>query len=182
MERSQARDLLKQHVSSDWLLKHCLATAAVMEALAPRFGGDPEEWWTAGLLHDLDFNETQEPTVHGRRSVEILDGRLPQPILEAILAHNAEALGVQRRTSLDFALTAAETLTGLVVATALVMPDRRLASVAPASVLKRMKKKDFARKVSRERILLCEQAGLPLEELVETSVAAMQGIARELGL
>ena len=183
MNRSEARQLLEEQVSSDWLRKHSLASAAIMEALARRLGGDPEAWWIAGLLHDLDFDQTQDPARHGLVAAELLRSRgLAEELVSAILAHNAEGLGLERRTILDFALTCAESVTGLIVATALVMPDRRLASVTGESVVKRMKKKDFARKVSRESILLCERAGLSLEEFTGLAVAAMQGVAGELGL
>jgi len=183
MTKDEAYDLLARYVQSDWLKKHCLATAAVMKALAGRFQGDPELWWTAGLLHDLDFDLTQDPARHGLESARILrELGQRQEVIDSILAHNAEGLGGSRETSLDYALTCAETITGLVTATALVMPDQKLASVQPSSVVKRMKKKDFARKVSRERILLCEKIGLSVEELAEAAVTAMQEIAGDLGL
>jgi putative nucleotidyltransferase with HDIG domain len=183
MDREQAKRLLDEFVTSDWLKKHSLATAEVMAGLAVRLGQDPEAWWVAGLLHDLDFDLTQDPAVHGRRAAEILRERgAGEELAAAVMAHNAEGLGVERRTPLDFALTAGESITGLIVATALVMPDKKLASVSGESVVKRMKKKDFARKVSRERVLLCERVGLPIEEFASLAVAAMQRVARELGL
>jgi putative nucleotidyltransferase with HDIG domain len=183
MDRIQATTLLNEYVHSDWLKKHSLATAAVMESLAGRLREDPEGWWVIGLIHDLDFDLTQDPLEHGRRTEQILRQRgESEEVIGAILAHNAEALGLERRSRLDFALTAAESITGLIVATALVMPDKKLASVRGESVVKRMKKKEFARKVSREHILLCEQIGVPLEEFAATAVQAMQAIASELGL
>jgi len=183
MNRSEAQQLLGEHVSSDWLRKHSLASAAIMEALARRLGGDPDSWWIAGLLHDLDFDQTQDPARHGLITAELLRARgLPEELVGAVLAHNAEGLGLERRTTLDFVLTGAESVTGLIVATALVMPDKRLASVTGESVVKRMKKKDFARKVSRESILLCERVGLGLEDFAALAVAAMQTVAGELGL
>lgn len=183
MNREQAVQLVDQHVQSDWLKKHSLATAVIMERLADRLGGDPDTWWIIGMLHDLDFDITQDPAVHGRKSEEILQELgVSQDIIRAILAHNADGLGLQRTDTLDYAITAAESITGLIVATALVMPDKRLASVKPSSVVKRMKKKEFARKVSRESILLCEQAGIPLEEFSTIAVEAMQSIAGELDL
>ena len=183
MNREQAVQLVDQYVRSDWLKKHSLATAVIMEALADRLGGDPDTWWIIGMLHDLDFDITQDPAVHGRKSEEILrELGVSQDIIRAILAHNADGLGLQRTDTLDYAITAAESITGLVVATALVMPDKRLTSVKPSSVVKRMKKKEFARKVSRESILLCEQAGVPLEEFSTIAVEAMQSIAGELDL
>ena len=183
MNREQAVQLVDQYVQSDWLKKHSLATAVIMERLADRLGGDPDTWWIIGMLHDLDFDITQDPAVHGRKSEEILQALgVSQDIIRAILAHNADGLGLQRTDNLDYAITAAESITGLIVATALVMPDKRLASVKPSSVVKRMKKKEFARKVSRESILLCEQAGVPLEEFSTIAVEAMQNIAGELDL
>jgi len=183
MNRQQALELLHEHVSSDWLRQHSLAAAAIMERLAGRLNEDPEAWWIAGILHDVDFDITQDPAVHGRRGAEILRSRgVDEAIVCAVLAHNAEGLGLERKSRLDFALSAAESITGLVVATALVMPDKRLASVTGESVVKRMKKKDFARKVSRESIQLCERIGIPLAEFASLSVQAMQGVAEELGL
>jgi putative nucleotidyltransferase with HDIG domain len=183
MNRGQAIELVNQYIQSDWLKKHSLATAAIMERLAGRLGGDPDTWWIIGVLHDLDFDITQDPQTHGRKSEQILQGLgVSREIIKAILAHNADGLGLERTDTLDYAITAAESITGLIVATALVMPDKKLASVKSSSVLKRMKKKDFARKVSREAILLCEQAGIPLEEFAAIAVAAMQDIAAELDL
>jgi putative nucleotidyltransferase with HDIG domain len=191
MNREQAVQLVDQYVHSDWLKKHSLATAAIMERLAEWLaeragdlaGGDPDTWWVIGMLHDLDFDITQDPAVHGRKSEEILQELgVDREIIRGILAHNAEGLNLERTETLDYAITAAESITGLIVATALVMPDKRLASVKPASVIKRMKKKDFARKVSRESIMLCEQAGIPLEEFAAIAVEAMQSIAPELDL
>ena len=184
MNRAEASELLDKYVHSDWLKKHSLATAAIMQALAERLGSnDPQTWWIAGLLHDLDFDLTQEPAVHGRKSAEILRRvGCPEEVIGAVQAHNAEALGLERRTPLDFALTSAESITGLIVATALVMPDKKLASVGGDSVVKRMKKKDFARKVSRESILLCRHLDLSVEEFAGLAVSAMQTVASELGL
>ena len=183
MKPEEALLLLDKHVQTDWLKKHCLATAAIMESLARRLGGDPESWWSVGLLHDLDFERRQDLTTHGLETAEILRAQgEPEDAIQAILAHNAEGLGLERKSTLDYALTCAESVTGLIVATALVMPDRKLASVTAEGVLKKMKKKDFARKVSREHVMLCEQIPLPLADFVALSVAAMQNIAGELEL
>jgi predicted hydrolase (HD superfamily) len=89
---------------------------------------------------------------------------------------------VERRSKLDFALSCAESITGMVVATALVYPDKRLASVKPKSILKRMKQKDFARRVNRDQIKLCEEIGVELADFAGLSLRAMQGISEELGL
>ncbi len=185
MDRARALALFREHIRSDYLTKHCLASAAVCEAIAERFGKDRDAFWCMGLLHDLDFDRVKEPGLHTRETVRILEaeGVTDPQILHAILAHNAEGLkDVARESWLDFALSCGETITGLVMASALVLPDRRLASLDPASVVKRMKKKDFAKQVSRENILQCERIGLPIEEFAALAVAAMRKIAPDLGL
>jgi putative nucleotidyltransferase with HDIG domain len=185
LTREEAQALFDENVESDYLRKHCLASAAVMEGIAEHFGKDPDTYWCMGLLHDLDFDRVKEPDRHTRETVEILrkKGVEDERVLKAILAHNAEGLGdVERDRWLDYALSCAETITGLVVATALVMPDKKLASVKPSSVRKRMKRKDFARQVNREAILQCEKIGLSVEEFCELAVNSMRKIAPQLGL
>lgn len=184
MDRQQALDLLKSHMRADNLQKHCLATEAVMRALAERLDEPVELWGIAGLLHDLDYEETAEnPSEHGLKTATILaDSDLPAEVISAIKAHNAEVLGLERQSRLDFALTCAESITGMVIATALVYPDKRLKSVKPKSILKRMKQKDFARRVNREQIRLCEEIGVDIADFAELSLKAMQGISDKLGL
>jgi lysyl-tRNA synthetase class 2 len=185
MSRTAAMELFKKHISDDYLTKHCLASAAVMEAIAERFGKNRDTYWCMGLLHDLDFEEVKEPHLHTRKTVQLLEesGVEDAVILKAILAHNAEGIEEVERTKwLDFALSCGETVTGLVMAVAKVMPDKKLASVKPKSVRKRMKKKDFAAKVSRENINQCEQIGLTLEEFTDLAVESMQRISDDLGL
>ena len=184
VEREKAMELLNKYVKSDWLKKHSLATEAVMRGLAKRLGEDEDTWGVVGLLHDIDFDIVQDPAIHGNKAAEILkeEGINKEKYIKAIRAHNAEGLNIERETKLDYAITCGETITGLIVATALVMPDKKLSSVKPSSVVKRMKKKDFARKVSRENIMLCEKIGLDINEFAELSVKSMQEIADKLGL
>jgi len=184
MNRDDAWKLLNEHLRMENLVKHCLATEAIMRALAERLGKDKDTWCLAGLLHDLDFERTQnEPAKHTIETAAVLEKHgIASEIIQAIKAHNAEALGFQRQSDFEHALAAAETVTGLIVATALVYPDKKLASVKPSSITKRMKRKDFARGVNRDIILECEKLGLTLDQFVELSLTAMQGVAGQLGL
>ncbi len=184
IERDEAMGLLKEHLKNDKLIAHCVASEAIMRALAAKFGEEPEMWGLAGLLHDLDYEITNEaPSRHGAEAAEMLEGRGVSPLLaDVIKKHNAEGLGLERSTRFEHALTCAETITGLIVATTLVYPDKKIASVKPKSVTKRMKTPHFARAVSRERIKECEKIGIPLNEFVAISLEAMSGIAEELGL
>jgi predicted hydrolase (HD superfamily) len=96
--------------------------------------------------------------------------------------HNEAVCGVARNTEFQHALAAGETITGLIVATALVYPDKKIASVRVKSITKRMKEKAFAASVNRDTIRECEKIGLSLDEFVGLSLGAMQGIADRLGL
>jgi putative nucleotidyltransferase with HDIG domain len=184
MTRDQALELLNTHIQADNLLKHCLATEAIMRELARRFEADEELWGVTGLLHDLDFETTKDDMAsHATKTVEMLEPYdLPKEATDAILRHNAEALGLERQTTMDYALTCAETITGLIVASALVHPDKELARLKTKSVRKRMKSKEFARNVNREHVQLCEEIGIPLADFIELSINAMCSVSDDLGL
>jgi len=184
MSREEALDLLRAYVHQENLIKHSLATEAIMRVVAERFGEDPDKWGIAGLLHDLDYEETFEtPEQHGKKTAEILEEKgFPRDMIDAILAHNAEALGIERTTRFDFAITCSECITGLITATALVYPDKKLKSVKTKSITKRMKEKGFARSVNRDLIRLCEKIDIPLPEFAAVSLDAMRSIDGELGL
>lgn len=184
ISRDDAVHLMEQFLEADNLRKHSLATEAIMRTLAPRFHEDPEMWGISGLLHDLDYNETRDAMDrHGLVTERILTERGVHPdIIETIKFHNADHLGLIPTKPIHFALSAAETITGMIVATTLVHPEKKLASVKAKSVAKRMKAKEFARAVSRERIMLCEKMNIPLDEFITISIQAMQGISDRLGL
>lgn len=182
MSRQEALELMERHLDAPNMRKHSLASEAIMRRLADRLGEDPERWGLAGLLHDLDYNETREAMDrHTLLTADILAEKGFDPeIIDAIKRHNAENLGLERTTNFHLLLTAAETITGLIVAAALVNPDKKISSVKTKSVKKRMKAKEFARSVNRDHIRLCEEAGIPLDEFIELSLAAMTDISDEL--
>jgi len=184
MDREEALRLLNSKTNTDWLLKLCLASESIMRGLARRLGRDEELWAITGLLHDLDFELTKEtPDTHTLKTVEWLEeGGLPAEALQAIKAHNAESLGIERVSEMDFALSCSESITGLIVAASLVRPDKKLDQVKRKSIKKRMKEKAFARKVNRDQIMECEKIGVPLDEFIDLSLEAMKGISDQLGL
>jgi len=182
--RAEAMTLLKDHLKNEKLISHSVATEAIMGSLARKLGDDEVLWGLAGLLHDLDYEVTGEDSArHGAETARILEEKNVSPLIgDVIKKHNAEGLGLERSTLFEHALTCAESITGLIVATALVYPDKKIAAVKPKSITKRMKTRHFARAVSRERIMECEKVGIPLNEFVTLSLEAMKGIAEEIGL
>ena len=179
LPRQQALDLLHQYIKNDRMIFHSLASEAVLRAMARRLGRDEEKWGQAGLLHDLDVEVTNaDPYVHGLETARILtEMGLDEDIIEAIKLHNEMATNQPRTAEFHHALAAGETITGLVLATSLVYPDKKISSVKPKSVVKRMKEKAFAASVKRENIMECELVGIPLEEFAELAIAAMAEIA-----
>lgn len=181
MDRPEALKLINEMVPEENLRNHMLATEAVMAALAEHFGEDREKWALAGLVHDLDYNETVDDFPrHGYVSADVLRQRgVDEEILDAVVAHAGHK---ERVTLLDKALYAADPVTGLVVAAALIRPEKKLNLVKLKSLKKRFKEKQFARGANREQIQSCEEFGMPLDEFLDLSLNAMIGIAQEIGL
>ncbi len=183
-DRQEAVSLLESHVKDQRMLSHSYASEAVMRTLARRLGKNEDLWGMAGLLHDIDIERVGgDLTRHGLEAEQILRDRGYNPeMIDAILRHNETAAMLPRETDFHHALAAGETITGLITATALVQPDRKVASVKVKSVVKRMKEKAFAASVRRENIMECELIGIPLPEFVELSLAAMSGVHEQIGL
>jgi len=176
MQRTRALILLREYVKNEKLIAHCLASEAVMRALAQKLGEDEDKWGLAGLLHDLDVEFTaHDMKVHGMETARILrENGIDEEIIEAVMLHNEDAAhGQPRSKKFHFALAAGETITGLITATALVYPDKNVQSVKAKSIIKRMKEKAFAASVKRENIMECEIIGIPLPDFAELALHAM---------
>ncbi len=181
MTREDALTLLKEHLHNKNLVKHCLSVEACMKGLAVRLGGDPETWGLAGLLHDLDYELTEKsPERHTLEAVGLLAGRglLPE-ILQAIQAHAGR---VPCAGPMDWSIYSCDPLTGLIIAAALMHPEKKLASIDVEFIKRRYKEKHFARGARREEIEQCRNLGLELDDFIGLCLASMQGIAAELGL
>jgi len=184
LPREQALVLLHKYISNERMIAHCLASEAVLRALAERLNRDPDQWGLAGLLHDIDVEITDaDPHKHGPEGARWLaEMGVDAEVVDAIAMHNEVASGKERNTVFQHALAAGETITGLITATTYVYPDRKVASVKPKSVVKRMKEKAFAASVKRENILECEKIGISMDEFAAISIQAMTNIAEEIGL
>jgi putative nucleotidyltransferase with HDIG domain len=181
MNRAEALALVQSMVGNKNLLKHMYATEACLRGLARKLGEDEEKWGLAGLLHDVDYDQTKDDTSkHGIVGAEILTQKDVEPdIIQAVKAH---VCAVPIESKLDRALYAADPITGLIVAAALMHPTRKLASVDTDFIMRRYKEKKFAAGANREQIATCSELGLSLEEFTTICIAAMQAIAPDLGL
>ena len=181
MTRDECVQMVTEHCSNKNLFKHMLATEAVMRRLAERLGEDVEGWACAGLVHDLDYDETaDDPSRHGLVSAEKLDELgFPEEIVHAVKAHNEH---VPRESAMDRALYSSDPVTGLIVAAALMHPTKKLAGIDVDFVMRRFGEKRFAAGADRGQIQTCSELGLGLEQFIGLAVEAMQGISDDLGL
>ena len=181
--RDDAWALLCEWTENPGLRGHGLAVEAAMREYAERMGEDVERWGVVGLLHDFDYERYPEAEDHPYKGAEELRRRgYDEDFVETIMSHAAYT-GIPRNTPVRKVLFAVDELSGLVVATALVMPNKTMAEVAAKSVRKKMKSKGFARKVNRDEIRQgAEELGVDLNDHIETVVAALQKAAPELGL
>ncbi|MFQ6000254.1 MAG: HDIG domain-containing metalloprotein [Anaerolineae bacterium] len=184
MTRDEALALVNELIKNKNLVKHHLAAEACMRALARHFGEDEETWGLVGLLHDADYEITEkDPERHTLELGKILREKgVDEAVIRAAQSHS-DASGVPRDTLMAKALYACDELTGLIVAAALVHPDKKLAPLDVEFIMRRFKEKAFARGARREMILTCEpELGIELKEFIKICLVAMQGIAGDLGL
>lgn len=182
--REEAMELLQQHVHTPNLIKHMVATEAFMRTLAQRFGEDQNIWGIAGLLHDLDWDQTKDnPDEHSLIAFEMLTNLGIDPLIaNAVKIHNPRH-GIEPSTMLDKALLTGETYTGFITACAMVQPDKKLASVTVESAMKKFKSKSFAAGANREVMGRSQELlGLSVEEMMKLCLSAMQSISEDLGL
>jgi putative nucleotidyltransferase with HDIG domain len=178
--REEILDSIHGNVQDKNMIRHMLATEAIMQALAKKLGEDEKEWGITGLIHDIDIELVEgDMSSHSKLGADIAkELGATETMVHAILCHN-EAHGVPRETKLDKALFCADPLSGLITAAALVRPDK-LSGLTTKSVMKRFREKSFAAGVNREQVAQCQEIGLELEEFISLGIEAMQGIASEL--
>jgi putative nucleotidyltransferase with HDIG domain len=183
MNREEVIDSIESNVENRNLIKHMLATEAILRNLAKKLDENEEEWGLTGLVHDIDIELTKgDMNKHSKLGADLVrELGASEKVVHAVLCHN-EQHGINCRTKLDRALFCSDPLTGLITAAALVRPDKKLAGVKARSVKKRFKEKSFAAGAKREQIATCSELGLELDEFIELGLEAMKDVAHDLGL
>ena len=195
MEREKVLELVKKNVTNKNLFKHCLAVEAIMHATARELNTinkntnldnkkiDEEKWAITGLVHDIDYDRTaDDPAHHSLIGAETLqDNGFDEEIVYAVKAHNGYH-GLELKNPMDIALFAADPLSGLIVASTLISPDKKLNAIDTRFVLNRFKEKLFAKGANREQISACAKLGIELERFIEIGLKSMQEIASDIGL
>jgi predicted hydrolase (HD superfamily) len=152
---------------------------------------DQEQWGFVGLIHDFDWEIHPNLDEHPGKGAIILRQRgVDEEVIRIILSHYSEGTGVEREKPVDFALLACDEITGLIVATALVRPNKDVRDVEVGSIKKKWKTTQFAAGVHRDQVeattadfsRACFDGKLDLWTHIGNVLAAMQGAAAELEL
>jgi predicted hydrolase (HD superfamily) len=183
LSRDAAYALMTEYTQSESLRKHMLAVEASVRGYARLWGEPEEDWAVVALLHDFDYERWPDQANHPFRGVEILKAQgYPEWVTRAILSH-AEYSGVPRESRLEHALYACDEMSGFVTACSLVRPSKSVLDLEPASVMKRMKDKAFARAISREDLRKgAEELNLPIDQHIGNVIIFMREGADVLGL
>lgn len=182
--KDKALELLHSKMESVNLRKHCYAVEAVMRSLAEHFDEDQNLWGVVGLLHDADYEKW--PDEHPRKIIEELEKtNASQELIGAIAAHawGYNGMDIEPKSKLDWSIYCCDELTGLIVAVTLVRPEKKLSAVKVENILSKWNKKEFAKGVNRDQIAVCEEKlGIKLNDFIQITLSAMQGINEELGI
>jgi uncharacterized protein len=181
METEAARALARERTEKDTTYRHLVSVEGVMRRLGRRFGEDEERWALTGLFHDLDQDQTAEdPDRHAYLAADWLrQAGVDEAVVNGVLAHAHPEYQSDRMSN---AVVAADAVAGLLVAAALVRPDKAT-GMKVSSVRKKLKDKAFAPGVNREEIAEAEtKLGLSLEEFIGLGIEGLQEVAPEIGL
>ncbi len=182
MELTEARALAREKCVKDTTYRHLISVEGVMRALAGRFTGEePELWALAGLFHDLDQDLTGDDlSRHAHLAAGWLrEAGVDERVVNAVLAHAHEPY---RTDTMSKAVVHADAVAGLLVAAALVRPERAT-GMKVSSVKKKLKEKAFAPGVNREEVTSVEESiGLPLDDFIAVGIEGLQDVAAEIGL
>ncbi len=183
LHREEAYQLLTEYTKSESLIKHALAVEALMRTYAKKFGEDENKWGIVGLLHDFDYEKYPSSEDHPLKGAAILEEKgYPEDVIYAIKTH-AEYLELPRKSPMDKTLFAVDELSGLLIAAALVQPNKTIHTVKVKSVKKKLKDKAFARAVNRENIRTgAEELGVELGEHIGFCIEALKEVAADLGV
>jgi len=184
LTREEALILVKKNVTKRNSIFHMIAVEAIMKSIANHLGENEKLWQLPGLLHDIDYEKTENsPNKHALLSEKILSNfDVPEEVIRAIKAHNFHYSHVKPESNMEKALIACDAISGLLVACALVMPSKKLAEVKVNTVAKKFKDKSFARGVERKRILFCEEIGIPRNIFFKLSLDGLRAVSSEIGL
>ncbi|HYZ11406.1 MAG TPA: HDIG domain-containing protein [Actinomycetota bacterium] len=181
MDRDEAIAFVREKAEKETTVRHLISVEGVMRRLARHFGENEEVWGMTGLFHDLDQDQTHDDADrHAYQAAEWLrEAGVAEPIVNGVLAHAHEQYRTDRMSR---AVVHADAVAGLLVAAALVRPEKAN-GMKVSSVKKKVKDKAFAPGVNREEVTSVEDGiGVSLDEFLGLGIEGLQSVAPEIGL
>jgi len=181
MDRDAAHAFARDHCLKQTTYRHLVSVEGVMRSLARRFDEDQDLWGLTGLFHDLDQDHTgDDGEQHARLAATWLgEAGVDERVINGVLAH---AYPEHRTDLMSKAVLHADAVAGLLVASALVRPEKAT-GMKVSSVKKKLKERSFAPGVNREEVTGVEASiGLPLDEFIAVSIEGLQEVASDIDL
>ena len=177
ISREEALELLKQYNKEPFHIQHALTVEGVMRWYAGELGyGDEADYWAiTGLLHDIDFE--RYPEEHCQKAPELLkEGGVGEDMIHSICSHGYGICSdIEPEHEMEKVMFAADELTGLIGAAALMRPSKSVMDMEVSSIKKKFKDKRFAAGCSRDVIRQgAERLGWELNDLFEKTILAMR--------
>lgn len=179
--REEALELVKKYNQEPFHIQHALTVEGVMRWFARENQEDEDFWGLAGLLHDVDFEKW--PEEHCKKAPELLaEIGASDELVHAVCSHGYGVCSdVEPANQMEKILFAADELTGLIWAAALMRPSRSVMDMEVKSIKKKFKDKRFAAGCSREIIQRgADMLGWDLNELFEKTLEAMRSCEAEV--
>ena len=183
LTREEALELLRKYNQEPFHIQHGLTVEKTMRWFANELGyGDEADFWAiTGLLHDIDFE--QYPEEHCVKAPELLrEAGVGEDMIHSICSHGyGICCDVEPELEMEKVLFAADELTGLIGAAALMRPSKSVQDMEVSSVKKKFKDKRFAAGCSRDIIREgAQRLGWELNDLFEKTLKAMQSCEDEI--
>jgi uncharacterized protein len=181
MDREQALALVREKAEKETTVRHLISVEGVMRRLARHFGEEEDAWALTGLFHDLDQDQTHDdPDRHAYLAAGWLrEAGVGDRVVNGVLAHAHEQY---RTDTMSRAVVHADAMAGLLVAAALVRPERAN-GMKVSSVKKKLKEKAFAPGVNRDEITQVEKhLAISLEDFISLGIDGLQSVAPEIEL
>ncbi len=183
LSRDEAIELVKKYLKDVNLRKNSIIAEALLREVARILGKDEEIWGLTGLLHNLDYDYTREnPEKRGNLSANLLENLLPEQSINAIKANNYMHTDYIPVTSLDKSLISIAEVTGFVITVAQSTPSKQLSDVDSNTLLSKFNDPNFATRFNRNKIKLCEDVGIELENFFSLTLSTLKQISKQLGL
>lgn len=183
IDRKEAIIWLKKYLLDDKLIKHSIAVEAIMGNIAIHLNKNEQLWKLVGLLHDLDYEYTKnKPEEHSNLTAELLEGIIPEEGINAIKSHNYIYTKYLPASSLDKMLIASDSISGLIIATALVLPTKKISDIKLETLIKKFNDKSFAKGCDRKKINLCTDIGIDTKTFIKISLESLKKISDKLDL